>query len=156
MADVAAKQATGIQPTGPDAPTLAHVKAQAKREKHKIVQTWWESAAPQSYKELGLGPYPDTQGLSRNEMSQLVAYRTKHGRFASYFERFNIDAEGPVYPYGVTVEPGHLTRCLRTRRVVYKAREKYKIDSEDETHRFFLGKGHKGVGAREWFPKLFK
>jgi hypothetical protein len=44
---------------------------------------------------------------------------------------------------------GHLVQCLRRRRVVYKAREKYKIDSEDEVYRFFLGKDYKGIGARE-------
>jgi len=40
--------------------------------------------------------------------------------------------------------------------VVYKVKEKYKINTEVEAHEFFLGKGYKGIGAREWFPRLFK
>jgi len=89
-------------------------------------------------------------------MSELVVYKTKHGRFTLYFKRFNIDAEGPICSCRAAVELEHLIQCLRRRRVVYKAREKYKINLEIEAYCFFLGKGYKGVGAREWFPKLFK
>jgi len=35
------------------------------------------------------------------------------------------------------------------REVAREAREKYKIDTEEEALKLFLGKGHKGVGARE-------
>jgi hypothetical protein len=89
-------------------------------------------------------------------MSRLVAYRTGHGRFASYFKRFNIEVEEPECACGATVEPEHLVQCPRRRTVVQEAREKYQIDTEEEAHQFFLGKGHKGIGAREWFPRLFK
>lgn len=62
--------------------------------------------------------------------------------------RFNVNAEDPECPCGAVVEPEHLVQCPRRQKVVYEAREKYKIDTEAEAHQFFLGKGYKG-GARE-------
>jgi len=44
----------------------------------------------------------------------------------------------------------------RRRKVVHEAMEKHKIDSEEEAFQFFLRKGHKGIGAREWLLSLFK
>jgi hypothetical protein len=91
----------------PRPPTLAWVKAQAKVKKKEIVQEWWTASVPESYKRLGLGPYLDAQGLSRKDMSRLVAHRIGHGRFASYFKRFNIVAEDPECKCGATIEPVH-------------------------------------------------
>jgi hypothetical protein len=82
-------------------------------------------------------------------MARLVAHRVGHGPFASYFKRFKVDAEDPECSCGAVAEPEHLKRCLRRRKVVYEAKEKSKLDTENEVDQFFLGEGHKGVGARE-------
>lgn len=137
-------------------PTLAWVKSWAKAEKQKVVQEWWDENAPGSYKALGLGPRPDAEGLSRKEMARLMAYRTGHGKFASHFRRLNISAADPECQCGAVLDPRHLVQCPKRRKIVHEAREKYKIETEEETYRFSLGNGFKGIGAREWFPKLFK
>ena len=146
----AAKQAAPtplVRPT--TRPTVAWVKAQAKAKKEKeIVEAWWCNNDPDSYTKLGLGPYPDTHGLSRVEMAKLVVYRTGHRKFATHFRRFNIKAEEPTCHCGAVVVPEHLTQRPRRRKVVYEAKEKYKLETEEGVHGFFLGKGHKGVGAK--------
>lgn len=154
-ADTAAKRALGNEPE-PGRPTLAWTRAQAKNKKNQIVQEWWSTAAPGSYREKGLGPYPDAQGLNRRDMARLVAYRTGHGRFASHFTRFNIEADTPECECGAILEPRHLVQCPRRKKVVEEAKAKFNLANEEEAHAFFLGKGYKGIGAREWFPRLFK
>jgi len=44
-------------------------------------------------------------------MTRLVVHRTDYGAFASYFERFNFDAEDPECSYRAIAEPKHLTQC---------------------------------------------
>jgi len=156
QADEEARQAAQGPVTGRPRPTVAWVKAQARKRRKEIVEKWWNDNAPDTYKALGLGPHPDNQGLTRPEMSKLVAYRTGHGKLATHFERFNIEAPAPECECGAVVVPRHLTQCPRRRKVVQEAKEKYKIGLEEEVHQFFLGRGHKGIGARQWFPRLFK
>ncbi|KAK3385214.1 hypothetical protein B0H63DRAFT_449288 [Podospora didyma] len=107
-------------------PTVARVKALAKEKRHKAIQQWWEDNAPASYRRLELGPYPDTVGLTRPQIAALVAYRTGHGNFASYYRRFNINREDP--------------RCAR------RIKDRHKIATEEALYKFVVGKG-----AKEWF-----
>lgn len=155
QADEAKQAAQGLVTSRPR-PTVPWVKAQARKRRKAILEKWWSDNTPDTYKALGLGLHPDTQGLTMSEMSKLVAYRTEHGRFATHFERFNIEAPAPECECGAVVVLRHLTQCPRRSKVVQEAKEKYKIGSEEEVHQFFLGRGHKGIGARLWSPRLFK
>lgn len=151
-ADTRAKEAVKANPE-PETwmPTVARVKALAKERRKQIVRKWWEETAPANYKWLGLGPYPDTQGLTRKQMSLLMAHRTRHGNFASYYKKFKIERQDPECRCGATLEPRHLTVCPvlweRTRDI----KAKHKINTEEELYRFVLGRG-----VREWFPKLLQ
>lgn len=149
-ADREAKGATARRVEGDWKPTVARVKALARERRKQVVREWWEAEAPANrYKWIGLGPYPDTKGLTRKEMAALVAHRTRHGDFTSYYKKFNKEREPPRCKCGAEMEPRHLTLCPATWRVSREAKAKYKIETEEELYKFVLSKG-----AREWFPKL--
>jgi len=46
-------------------------------------------------------------------MAKFMTYRTGHGRFPSYFVRFNVNTEDPECPCGAKDEPEHLVQCTR-------------------------------------------
>lgn len=124
------------------------------KRKKQVVEQWWHESAPANYKWLGLGPYPDTRGLSRKEMARVVAHRTRHGRFASYFRRHRIETDAPVCTCGATLEPRHLTVCPRDRKVARTIKDKYQIDTEEELSRSSWERSttvlESGIGYPSW------
>lgn len=42
-------------------------------------------------------------------MARVVAYRTRYGRFASYFKKFKVNANLPVCQYETVVKPRYIT-----------------------------------------------
>lgn len=87
-------------------------------------------------------------------MARVVVYRTRYGKFIFYFKKFKVNADLLIYYYGAVVEPRYITVYLRNWKVIKEAKEKYKIDTEEELYKFVLGKGYKGAGVRDWLPKL--
>jgi len=65
-------------------------------------------------------------------MARLVAYRTGYGRFKSYYKRFNIAVYDVKCLYRAVNKPVYLVKCLIRRKVVYKAKKKYKINIKEE------------------------
>ncbi len=82
-------------------------------------------------------------------MAALVAHRTRHGSFASYYKRLEIGRESPRCRCGRELEPRHLTLCPRTWRESRRIKDKYKLSTEEELYKFVTGRG-----VREWFPRL--
>lgn len=81
-------------------------------------------------------------------MVRVVAHRTRHGRFASYFRKFKVEAEPPGCHCGATLEPRHLTVCPRNWKVTREIKATFKIKSEEELYKFVMGKGHGWPGSQ--------
>jgi len=86
-------------------------------------------------------------------MARVAAHRTRHGRFAS-FKKFAVQMDTPQCRCGAVAEPRHVTVCPINWKVTREAKEKYKIETEEELYKFFVGKGHRGAGVRDWLPRL--
>jgi len=149
-ADLLAKEATTMQSTQEHwTPTVARVKALAREKRRQLTQQWWDEYGPDSYKWLELGPYPDTKGLTRPQMATLVAHRTRHGHFASYYRRFGIQREDPRCRCGTVLEPRHLTLCGLTWGITRRFKDKHKIATEEDLFRLIIGRK-----AREFFLNM--
>jgi hypothetical protein len=74
-------------------------------------KSWWESAAPARYKELGIqlasGCPPELE-LTRATLHRLLAARSRHGDFAEYHERFEHEDAVLECSCGKRKAPEHL------------------------------------------------
>ena len=92
--------AKGLQLPLPDAPpTLAAVRAPARRKARHLFEQWWRANRPRSYRRLNLGiPHkrkPPELTLPRGTLHRLLAERLGHGDFAEYHDRFGHEPAGP-------------------------------------------------------------
>ena len=71
--------------------SLAEAHAKAKKYIRDLKSTWWQSYAPSTYCKLGM-PFPkkppDELRLPRRYFWYLIRYRTWHGHFRAYHNRF--------------------------------------------------------------------
>jgi hypothetical protein len=98
--------------------TLAYTKRCAKEEAPNAFQIYWRDAAPERYKQLGLGAQkkPAELNFPRFTLGKLYASRSGHGDFAAYHERFrHVDAEKECH-CGRKKTPEHFFYCRLGRR----------------------------------------
>ena len=75
---------------------LAWIKREARHWKTSATVTWWQTEAPEKYKEWEI-PWkkkPPELTNKRAWLANIIAARTQHGDFTPYHERFN-HQDGP-------------------------------------------------------------
>jgi ribonuclease HI len=115
-ARAAAEEAARMPKEGPA--TLAWTNRAAKESKVTAFQVYWESNAPQRYKDLGIraAKKPPELRLRRFTLGKLYASRSGHGDFAAYHKRFaHTDAQTSCQ-CGREKTPEHFYFCRLGRR----------------------------------------
>jgi hypothetical protein len=115
-ARAAAEEAARMPKEGPA--TLAWTNRAAKESKVAAFQVYWESNAPQRYKDLGIraAKKPPELRLRRFTLGKLYASRSGHGDFAAYHKRFaHTDAQTSCQ-CGREKTPEHFYFCRLGRR----------------------------------------
>ena len=75
-------------------PTLAYNRRASRQKARESFSQWWESSAPEHYRDLGLDTSRKREELAlpRPLLHHLLAARTGHGDFADYHTRFHPDS----------------------------------------------------------------
>ena len=115
-ADALAKAGASLLEPADDAPTLAHLRKTARQRPKEAFKAWWESSAPEQYKDLDLVATtccPPELALSRPLLHHLLAARTRHGDFADYHERFDHHGARLTCSCGRRKDPTHIFYCRK-------------------------------------------
>ncbi|CEL11958.1 hypothetical protein ASPCAL15081 [Aspergillus calidoustus] len=117
-ADQAAKKGAAMNP-----PLSKHshasLKRQAKIEMLSAMQRYWQTTAPQTYRDLWITTYPRRSAelkLPRPLLARILAARTGHGDFAAYHERFKHENAHLLCRCGARKTPFHFLFCCIAKR----------------------------------------
>ncbi|KAL8367089.1 hypothetical protein RB599_010924 [Gaeumannomyces hyphopodioides] len=117
-ADAEAKLGTALPVPQHTKPTVAGVKALARKMSRDARNAWFEKNLPERYKDIGLPPIPqrlpDALQLHRRVLQRLIAAHTGHGDFDWYHRRFQHEDDNPCR-CGRNKSPSHPVFCRLAR-----------------------------------------
>ncbi|KAL8295706.1 hypothetical protein RB600_001261 [Gaeumannomyces tritici] len=117
-ADAEAKLGTALPVPQYTKPTVAGIKALARKMSRDARNAWFENNLPERYKDIGLPPIPqrtpDALQLHRKVLQRLIAARTGHGDFNRYHRRFKHEDDNPCR-CGKNKSPSHPAFCRLAR-----------------------------------------
>ncbi|KAL8391941.1 hypothetical protein RB595_002230 [Gaeumannomyces hyphopodioides] len=122
-ADAEAKLGTALPIPVHAKPTVAGVKALARKIARDARDAWFKDNFPDRYKAIGLPPVPkhtpDALQLHRKILQRLIAARTGHGDFDWYHRKFGHEDDNPCR-CGRNKSPFHPVHCRLAKAVENK------------------------------------